>query len=76
MNKRLLGILGGTLLAAALIVGSFGTILAQQAGPGGPGWGPGGMMGGGFGGGNWGMGPGMMGGWGVTTSPDGKTLNL
>lgn len=92
MSRKTLGILGGTLLATALIIGTLGTVSAQQAGPGGPGRGPGGMMGqgngngnwdsgpgmmgGDFGGGNWGMGPGMMGGWGATTSPEGKTLSL
>lgn len=49
MSKRILGILGGTMLAAALLLGTFGTVLAQQGGPGGSGWGPGGMMGGGWG---------------------------
>jgi len=76
MSKRLLVILGGTLVVTALVLGTFGTVLAQRAGPGGSGWGPGGMMGGGSGGGNWGGGSGMMGGWGATTPSNGKVLGL
>ncbi|MCL4535388.1 MAG: hypothetical protein M1370_09555 [Bacteroidetes bacterium] len=60
MRTRTLGMAGGVLLAAALLLGTFGTALAQVGGPYGSGWGPGGMMGGG-----WGMG-GMMGGGRVT----------
>ena len=56
MRTRTLGMVGGLLLAAALLFGTFGTALAQVGGPYGSGWGPGGMMGGygGFG---------MMGGY-------------
>lgn len=72
MSNRVLGILGVTLLAVALAIGSFGTALAQQGGPGGPGWGPGGMMGGN---GGWGMGPGMMGG-GYGYGATGQALKL
>ncbi len=75
MRLRTLGILGGVFLAAALVLGTFGTVLAQQAGPNGSGWGPGGMMGGGNGG--WGGGPGgMMGGLGWNTPTGGKTLSM
>ncbi len=69
MRTRTLGIVGGILLAAALLIGTFGTVMAQVGGPGGSGWGPGGMMGG-FGGG-------MMGGWsGSSASPSGTPLTI
>ena len=69
MRTRTLGMVGGILLAAALLFGTFGTALAQVGGPYGSGWGPGGMMGG-FGGG-------MMGGWwGSSTSPSGTLLTI
>jgi len=63
MRLRTLGILGGIFLAAALVLGTFGTAMAQTPGSG---WGPGtmggGMMGG-YGGGSGGGPDGMMGGW-------------
>ncbi|MHB8990295.1 MAG: hypothetical protein ACYC66_01435 [Chloroflexota bacterium] len=74
MRTRTLGILGAVLVAAALALGGLSTALAQSAGPNGPGWGPGGMMGG-FGRGGWGMG-GMMGGWYGTAPTTGKTLTI
>ena len=64
MTNRRLALIGGGLLAAALVLGGIGTALAQSAGP----FDPGGMMGGGYGpgmmrGGAYGYGPGgMMGG--------------
>ena len=71
MGHRTLALLGSTLLAGALTVGTFGLVLAQTAPPspgsppaGAP-WGPGGMhgpmMGSGTTGGPGMMGPGMMG---------------
>ena len=72
MRTRTLGIVGGILVAAALLLGTFGSAFAQTPGPGfgpGGGWGPGGMMGG-FGGG-------MMGGWwGSSASPSGTPLTI
>ncbi len=82
MRLRTLGILGGVFLAAALVLGTVGTALAQQAGPYGSGWGPGGMMGGwggGYGGvmGGWGGGPGgMMGGWGWNSGSSGNNISM
>ncbi|MBI3972993.1 MAG: hypothetical protein HY332_17080 [Chloroflexi bacterium] len=49
MRNRTLALIGGGLVAGALTLGTLGTVLAQtppQPGPQGPGWGPGGMMGG------------------------------
>ena len=81
MRLRTLGILGAVFLMAAVVLGTFGTALAQQAGPYGSSWGPGGMMGGwgGPGGmmGGWGGGPGgMMGGWGWNSPSGGNTISI
>ena len=76
MKVRTLGILGGVLLVAALAIGTVGTALAQQAGPNGSGWGPGGMMGGSYGGGWGGMMGGMMGGWGSNPPANGKSISI
>ena len=76
MQTSRIGLIGAAVVAGALALGTIGSAFAQQA-PGGPGWGPGGMMGGwgpgagqaqpgtGYGpGGGYGpgYGPGMMGG--------------
>jgi hypothetical protein len=70
MNPRMIRILGAAAVAGTLAVATIGTGFAQTQ----PGYGPGGMMGGGQGTGPGGMmggqgfGPGgMMGGWGTTT---------
>ncbi len=66
MQRRTIAILGATLLAGALALGTFGSTFAQTQPQ--PGYGPGGMMGGygpGLGGMMGGFGPGgMMGGYG------------
>jgi hypothetical protein len=80
MSKRRFALIGAAALAAALALGTVGSVWAQAPGPG---WGPGGMMWGqgpmqgpmmggpgwGPGGPGWMHGPGMMGGPGMMAGP-------
>jgi len=84
MKRRITGLVGITFLVAALLVGTASLALAWGTfGPGGTGFGPGGMMSGssplGFGPGTMmhgGYGPGgMMSGW-AQTNPNGPTITL
>jgi len=65
MKTKYVGIVGAVLVAAALVLGTFGTVLAQTADPDGTGWGPGGTGGWcpGFGRIGWNMGPGSVREW-------------